>query len=129
VSGKQFRFEELDVWQRAVGLAREVYCIAGLLPREERFGLVDQIRRAAVSVSANIAEGSARDTSKDFAHFLNIARGSLFELASHLEVAVQLKLLEPDKISECKQEALEISKMLSGLRRSILEPRSPNLEC
>jgi four helix bundle protein len=115
-----FRFEGLDVWKRAVELAGQVYALTKKLPRTEQFGLIDQIRRAAVSVSANIAEGSARDTEKDFAHFLNISRGSLFELVSHFEVAVRLGYLPKSDVSEIKSQATEIAKMLSGLRKHIL---------
>ncbi len=115
-----FRFEGLDVWKRAVELAGQVYELTKKLPRTEQFGLIDQIRRAAVSVSANIAEGSARDTEKDFAHFLNISRGSLFELVSHFEVAVRLGYLAKSDVTEIKSEATEIVKMLSGLRKHIL---------
>ena len=114
------RFEGLDVWKRAVELAGQVYELTKKLPRAEQFGLIDQIRRAAVSVSANIAEGSARDTEKDFAHFLNISRGSLFELVSHFEVAVRLGYLAKSDVTEIKSEATEIVKMLSGLRKHIL---------
>ncbi len=115
-----FRFEGLDVWKRSVELAGKIYQITKLLPRTEQFGLIDQMRRAAVSISANIAEGSARDTEKDFAHFLNIARGSLFELVSHLEVALRLEYLKAEDVSKLKSEATEIAKMLSGLRKHIL---------
>lgn len=120
MSEMAFRFEGLDVWKRSVELAGKIYQITKLLPRTEQFGLIDQMRRAAVSISANIAEGSARDTEKDFAHFLNISRGSLFELVSHLEVALRLEYLKAEDVSKVKSEATEIAKMLSGLRKHIL---------
>ena len=120
MSEMAFRFEGLEVWKRAVELAGSVYEITRTLPRTEQFGLIDQMRRATVSVSANIAEGSARDTEKDFAHFLNISRGSLFELVSHLEVAVRLGYLTVPAVAKIKSEANEIAKMLTGLRKHIL---------
>ena len=73
------RYEELVVWQKAMLLAKRVYCVQKKLPKEEIYGLGDQIRRAAVSIPSNIAEGFGRDTDKEFKHFLSIARGSLFE--------------------------------------------------
>lgn len=118
-----FRFEGLEVWKRAVELAGNAYGLTRALPRAEKFGLVDQIRRSAISISANIAEGSARDSGKDFAHFLNIARGSLFELVSHLEVAVHLEYLSSADVASMRTEATEIAKMLCGLRKHILKPR------
>jgi four helix bundle protein len=133
MSEMAFRFEGLDVWKRAVELAGLVYVLTKKLPHSEQFGLVDQMKRAVVSVPANIAEGSARDSKKDFAHFLNIARGSLFELVSHIEVAVHLNYLAVGDVSGIKNEATEIVKMLSGLRRHILlkrtERRTPRAEC
>jgi four helix bundle protein len=129
MSEMAFRFEGLDVWKRSVELAGKIYQITKLLPRTEQFGLIDQMRRAAVSISANIAEGSARDTEKDFAHFLNISRGSLFELVSHLEVASRLEYLKAEDVSKLKSEATEIAKMLSGLRKHILSrERAPSSE-
>jgi four helix bundle protein len=120
MSEKAFRFEGLDVWKRSVEFAGQVYELTKKFPRAEQFGLIDQVRRAVVSISANIAEGSARETPKDFAHFLNISRGSLFELVSHLEVAVRLGFISATESSVFKSEATEISKMLSGLRKHIL---------
>ena len=114
-----FRFEGLEVWKRSVALAGTVYQITKTLPRTEQFGLIDQMRRAAVSISANIAEGSARDTDRDFAHFLNISRGSLFELVSHFEVALRLEYVTVSEAVKVKSEATEIAKMLSGLRKHI----------
>ncbi len=82
-----FRFEKLDVWQKAVEFADGVYGITGRFPGEERFGLTSQMRRAAVSISSNVAEGTGRSSDRDFAHFVEIAYGSLMEVVSQLKVA------------------------------------------
>src|SRR5713226_604436 len=82
-----FKFEKLDVWQRAIDFADLVYSKTKSFPSDERFGLTNQMRRAAVSVSSNIAEGSARISDTDFARFVEIATGSLFEVVSEATVA------------------------------------------
>jgi len=82
-----FKFEKLDVWQESINLADDVYGITQSFPADERFGLTSQMRRSAVSVSANIAEGSGRGTNRDFVRFVEIAFGSLMETISHLTVA------------------------------------------
>jgi four helix bundle protein len=83
----QFRFEKLTVWQSARRLSGEVYAVTKSFPRDELFGLTSQLRRAVVSVSANIAEGSGRNSDADFAHFLEMAYGSAMEVASLLYLA------------------------------------------
>lgn len=82
-----FRFEKFDVWHRAVEFADWVYAVTKEFPADERFGLTSQMRRAAVSISSNIAEGSSRSSDKDFAHFVEIAYGSLMEVVSQSPVA------------------------------------------
>jgi four helix bundle protein len=89
--------KKLDVWKLSMNLAVEVYTLTKSLPPEERFNLSSQMRQAAVSVPANIAEGAARNTKKEFANFLHIAQGSLSELDTHLEVAKMLHFLDGDK--------------------------------
>jgi len=99
-----FNFEKLDVWQKAIDFANLVYNETRAFPAEERFGLTNQLRRAAVSISSNIAEGSSRSSKGDFARLLEIAAGSVFE--------VQFQRIYND--------AEELSRMLSGLRKSLL---------
>src|SRR2546425_10420169 len=84
-----FNFEKLDVWNEAIDFADLVYSITRAFPDDERFGLTSQMRRAAVSVSSNIAEGSARMSRADFAHFIEIATGSLFEAVSQSEISTR----------------------------------------
>ncbi|MCH8839471.1 MAG: four helix bundle protein [Planctomycetes bacterium] len=116
-----FRFEKLDVWQKAVEFANRVYEASRGFPSDERFGLTSQMRRAAVSISSNIAEGSGRSSDKDFAHFIEIAYGSLMEVTSQAQVAVRQSFLESQTRDELYQRAEELARMLSGLRSSLLQ--------
>lgn len=116
-----FGFENLDVWKRAIGLAKIVYEMTNGFPIEERFGLVSQMRRAAVSVSANIAEGNSRWSGAEQARFVEIAYGSLMELVSEAKVAEQQGFLSREDYTGIRKEAVEISRMLSGLRRSLVD--------
>ena len=110
-------FEELEVWQVAMQLAEMVYALQRGLPKEEVYGLGDQIRRAVVSVPSNIAEGFGRDSTADFVHFLYIARGSLFEVRTQLELARRLEYLEvPVDLTETMDS---IARLLNGLIRAL----------
>ena len=109
------RYEELVVWQKAMLLAKKVYCVQKQLPKEEMYGLGDQIRRAVVSIPSNIAEGFGRDTDKEFKHFLSIARGSLFETKTQLQLAENLGYLTID--SEMLALFDEIGRLINGLSR------------
>ena len=113
-----FRFEKLDVWQKAVDFAHGVYRATSRFPAEERFGLTSQMRRAAVSISSNVAEGSARSSKKDFAHFVEIGYGSLMEVVSQLQVACQQAWLKQTDRDELYARAEELARMLSGLKAS-----------
>ena len=115
------RYEELVVWQKAMLLAKKVYCVQKQLPKEEIYGLGDQIRRAVVSIPSNIAEGFGRDTDKEFKHFLSIARGSLFETKTQLQLAENLGYLTID--SEMLALFDEIGKLINGLSRSLTVSR------
>ena len=115
----QFGFEKLDVWQRSITLASTIYRVTKQFPDNERFGLTNQLRRAACSISANIAEGSGRQSNKDFQRFLNIAYGSLLEVVSHLHIAKQQEFISDEDFHSLVTECETISKMLSGLQRSL----------
>ncbi len=110
-------FEDLGVWQRACRLTVEIF--RGFRSCRE-FTLKDQIQRAALSVPSNIAEGSERGSLKDFAHFLNISKGSCGELRTQLYIARKLELLRKASFDQLVAESKELSAMLEGLRRSIL---------
>ena len=106
-------FRQLHVWQRAMELAVESYHVTRLLPGDERFGLITQIRRSASSVAANIAEGHGRTHRGDYAHHLSIARGSLTELETHLELARRLFYVSHDDLSRAAKLCDETSRMLT----------------
>ncbi len=114
-----FRFEKLDVWQKAIALAGRVYNVTSRFPDNERFGLVSQLRRAAVSVSSNIAEGSGRSSAKEFVRFIDISFGSLMEVVSQIQIALNQAYLAPDDHRTIYSDAEELARMLSGLRSSI----------
>jgi four helix bundle protein len=118
-----FRFEKLDVWQKAVDFASGVYAVTGRFPGEERFGITSQMRRAAVSISSNVAEGSGRSSDKDFAHFLEMAYGSLMEVVSQLQVAFRQSLVEQRERDDLYSRAEEVARMLSGLKASLLRQK------
>src|SRR5438477_2869522 len=115
-----FLFEKLDVWQEAIDFADLVYSLTRGFPSEERFGLTNQMRRAAVSVSSNIAEGSSRVSHQDFARFVEIATGSVFEVVSQATVSLRQGYLSEADYAQVYQAAEQQSRMLSGLRRSLV---------
>ena len=92
------RYTELKVWQEARNLSKEVYSITAKFPREEQYGLINQMRRSAISVPSNIAEGCGRNHSKDSVQFFHIARGSLYELETQLYLSFDLNFLEETKL-------------------------------
>ena len=122
-------YRDLVVWQRAVDFGAEIYRISAGFPREEQLGVTTQVRKASVSVSANIAEGSGRATSRDLMNFLSHARGSLNEAESMVFVAQRLGFVTAADCTEALRLADETSRMLAGLRVSIAKrlstPHSP----
>lgn len=111
-------FEDLEVWQRACRLVVEIF---HRFRTCKDYTLKDQICRAALSIPSNIAEGSERGSMKDFAHFLNIAKGSCGELRTQLYISRKLEVLSSDSFNHLKNESKEIGSMLEGLRRSLLK--------
>ena len=112
-------YRDLIVWQKAVDLYVEAYRLSKKLPKEELYALSDQIRRAAVSVPSNIAEGHARHSRKDFAHFLMIAQGSIAELETQLYLAVRMTMLAESDVDSLMPLSGEVSKMLMSLRTKL----------
>ncbi len=113
-----FSFEKLEVWKRSRVFVSDVYLISKKFPDEEKFGLTSQIRRAAVSVTANIAEGVSRTSKKDQANFSQLSYSSLMEVLSHLYIALDLKYIDQNEMEAMKLNVVQLSKMLSGLRKS-----------
>ena len=122
-----FDFEHLVVYQKSLALIEDVYRLTHAFPSEERFGLTDQLRRAAISIALNIAEGSGR-TKRDFHRFLRTARSSCYECAAVLQIAERQAYLSVDKRQRCAEQVIDVSKMLSGLMRSLGKPPSTNNE-
>jgi four helix bundle protein len=113
-----FRFEKLDVWQLAIEFSDEIYSATRTFPNDERFGLTNQLRRAAVSIAANIAEGSGRFSDRDFVRFIEIAYGSLMETVSHLKIAQRQSFITDEPTESLLAIADRLARMLSGLRKS-----------
>lgn len=113
------KHHELRVWSEAISLVKEIYRITSMFPREELYGLISQMRRAAVSVASNIAEGAARSGNREFMHFLYIARGSLSELETQVTVARELGYLHNDSRLDSKLDAT--FGLLGGLIKSLQE--------
>ena len=115
----KFRFYELDVWRKAIDYADVVYELTRRFPDNKRFGLTSQLRRAAVGVSSNIAEGSGRSTDPDFARFVDIAYGSLMETVSQLCVSLRQDFVTREQFDAATALADEVARMLSGLRNRL----------
>ncbi|MNI45654.1 hypothetical protein D3C73_1000920 [compost metagenome] len=122
-SGEIRRYRDLLVWQKAIAWVEAVYAATKEWPADEKFGLISQVRRAAVSVPSNIAEGCARRSTADFIRFLLIARGSLAEVETQLIIAQRLAYLSEAALSSLLDPADEISRMLAGLITKLEERR------
>jgi len=112
-------YKDLIVWQKAVSLVTSIYEISKVFPKEEMFGLTSQLRRCAVSIPSNIAEGRQRKTSKDFIQFLRIALGSCAELETQLIIACNLNYVSDAQISDILQKNIEIMKILNTIIRKL----------
>jgi|SRR5579863_408834 len=119
-------YRELLVWQKAKALAVQVYKATEQFPKAETYGLTSQLRRAAVSVASNIAEGQGRLTSGEFQHFLGQARGSLLELDTQLAIALDLSYLKPDTYEVLDHEIYQVlgllNRLIESLRKKPLKP-------
>lgn len=112
---------ELKVWRKAIDLVVDVYKITSAFPEKEQYGLTSQMRRAAVSIPSNIAEGAARNTDKDFNRFLGISNGSAYELMTQLIVSKELNLIAEKDVTPILSKLDEIQKMTYSLQKSLLE--------
>ena len=115
----KFSFEGLDVYDKSRVLVSDVYRIQRNFPKEEQFALCDQVRRAAVSITANLAEGSGRQSLKEKIHFIEISYGSLMEVICELQTAVDLGYITELQLDELRPKFTDVAKMLSGLRSSL----------
>ncbi|BCY29023.1 four helix bundle protein [Flavobacterium okayamense] len=114
-------YRDLIVWQKSMNWVTLVYKISEVFPESEKFGLVSQIKRSSVSVPSNIAEGYGRNYKKDYAKFLQIARGSQYECQTQIEIAVNLSFIKREQIQEASDLSIEIEKMLNSLVNKLLE--------
>ena len=117
-------YKDLVVWQKGMQLAKQVYQLTQSFPTEEKFGLVSQMRRAAVSVPSNIAEGQARNTTGEFVQFVSHAEGSLAELDTQLRLSVELGFCRESAVRSVQELVIEEQKMLKSLRRSLKGERT-----
>ena len=121
---KKFNFRNLICYQKGRTLVKEVYALVKTFPVEEKYALGDQLRRAVVSVTSNIAEGSGRQSFKDQAHFLELSYGSLMEVMSQLSLALDLNFSDNDKYKRLELLIEEEARVLSGYRASLLDRAS-----
>ena len=115
--GRSYR--DLIAWQKSVAFVTQIYVSTQSFPQQERFGLTGQLRRAAVSIPSNIAEGQARSSPREFHHFLSNARGSLAEIESQLQIALNLGYLKADQGKSLLVQAEQVGRLLTGLMASI----------
>lgn len=113
------QFKELEIWKRSRLFCSKIYAITSKFPSDEKFGLTNQLRRASVSIPSNIAEGSSRNSNKDFARFLEIAIGSAYEIETQLLIALDLNFIKTDELDELLIELNEIIKMISRFRSNL----------
>ena len=111
--------KDLDVWRLAVELATDTYRATKAFPKDEQYGMVSQMRRSAVSIASNIAEGAARQGAKEFSQFLHFALGSASELDTQLEIAMRVDLAMPAELEKLQASTTRIGQMLRGLARSL----------
>ena|SRR5262245_5220173 len=110
---------DLIVWQKAVELVIAAYSLTRSFPKDETYGLTSQLRRAATSIPANIAEGQGRRHSGEFQHFLGNARGSLWELDTHIEISFRLSYISENQYQDFRRRMTEVGRILNGLLRSL----------
>jgi four helix bundle protein len=116
-----YSFEKLEVWKGAIQLAVKIYKITGLYPNEEKFGLISQMRRCSVSVSSNIAEGTARLTNKDKAHFMTMAYSSTLELLNQAIISKELEFISEENYKNIRFEVESITNKINALRNHFLK--------
>ncbi len=112
-------FKDLRVWQKAIDLTIEIYSALSSFPQDEKYGLVSQMKRAAVSIPSNIAEGAGRNSNKEFKHFLSISLGSLFEIETQLIIASRLQLINTETTQELSPKISDLQRMVFALEKTM----------
>ncbi|MBF4493457.1 four helix bundle protein [Flavobacterium sp. JLP] len=115
-------FRKILVWQKSITLVTKIYKATSTFPKEETFGLTSQIRRSSVSIPSNIAEGSGRESNKDFLRFLYISLGSIFEMQTQLEIAKNIIYIKEEEFNLLYEDSREIERMLASLIRKLKDP-------
>ena len=113
-------FEKLLFWQKSIQLAKEIYLVCSDIPSDEKFGLISQMKRSAVSISSNIAEGAGRNSNKEFNQFLGIANGSSFELQTQIILCRELNLISNEKVAVLLTELNEIQRMIYTFKQTLI---------
>ena len=113
------KVEDLKIWQKSIRLAKIIYLLIAELPSEEKFGLTSQVKRSAISIPSNIAEGAGRNSKKEFKHFLSIANGSTYELQTQLLLIIELDLINKDKVQPIIELCIEIQKMNYAFQKKL----------
>ena len=124
---RAYSFTTLNTYAEAKSLVMLVYAVIGSLPQEERYALADQLRRAVISVPSNVVEGMNRISDKEKSHFLEIAYASLMEVYCQIDIAADLGYIDMEKKNELVQQIDTVAKLISGLRRSVLNKITSNL--
>ncbi len=119
-------YKELVVWQKAIELVTDIYEVTKSFPQEERYGLIAQIQRAAISVPANIAEGWGRGSTKEYHQYLRVSRGSLAELETHLIISYKLDFISTGALYKLQKDIDTIGRMTNNLIKSLQRKLSPN---
>jgi len=112
-------FRKILVWQKSISLVTKIYKATNTFPKEEMFGLISQIRRSSISIPSNIAEGSGRESTKDFLRFLYISLGSIFEMQTQLEIAKNIIYIKEEEFNNLYEDSREIERMLASLIRKL----------
>lgn len=117
---KRHDFKKMKIWQDSMEITKEVYKLTSDFPKHEQYGLIQQMRKAAVSIPSNIAEGCGRSSDPQLAHFLDIAQGSAFELETQLYLTIELNFLSKDEITTLVTKLTTLQKMIDGFKRKIV---------
>jgi four helix bundle protein len=126
MNGAVKTFRDLLVWQKSMALVTEVYRASASFPSDERFGLTSQLRRCVVSIPSNIAEGFGRDTTNDYLRFLGIAKGSLYEAQTQIEIGRNLQFIDECHFATLLENAREIERMLTSMIRKLKDKENQN---
>lgn len=119
-------YRDLNVWKKSIQFIKAIYIESAAFPKHEQYGLTKQMQRSAVSIAADIAEGHARQSTKEFLYFLNVAYGSLAETETHLVIASELGFLPIEKLNSILESSAEIGRMLNGLVRALKAKINPD---